>query len=344
MAAQRRMVLRAGQRLAGGHAQLPGHQVLTGHRLGHRVLHLQAGVHLHEEEVGRLQPLGGVDDEFDGAGTHIVDGLGRLDRRRAHGFAQGRRHVRGGRLLDHLLVAALDRTVALEQMDDGAVGVAEHLHLDVARLGDELFDQHPVVAERALRLALGGGQGGLELVGVVDPAHALAAAAGHRLDQHGKADVAGRGLERVRGLVLAVIAGYDGHPGVLHQLLGRVLQPHGPDRVGRRADEGEAGRSTRLGESRVFGQEAVAGVDGLRAGAPGRVDDGVGLQVAVGGRGRADVHRLVGHAHVQRLGVGVGIDRDGRDAHLPRRADHAAGDLPAVGDQDLGEHAAGPSR
>jgi uracil-xanthine permease len=39
------------QRLAGGHAQLPLDQVLAGDGLGHRVLDLQPGVHLHEEEV-----------------------------------------------------------------------------------------------------------------------------------------------------------------------------------------------------------------------------------------------------------------------------------------------------
>jgi len=35
--------LRQRQRLAGGHAQLPLHQVHARHRLGHRVLHLAAG-------------------------------------------------------------------------------------------------------------------------------------------------------------------------------------------------------------------------------------------------------------------------------------------------------------
>jgi hypothetical protein len=44
-------------------------------------------------------------------------------------------------------VAALHRAVALEQVDAVAVGVAEDLDLDVARLGDVLLDQHVVVAE-----------------------------------------------------------------------------------------------------------------------------------------------------------------------------------------------------
>ena len=39
------------------------------------------------------------------------------------------------------------------------------------------------------------------------------------------------------------------------------------------------------------------------------------------------------------IAIGVGIDGDGGNAHLPRRLDDAAGDLAAVGDQDFLEHA-----
>ena len=37
----------------------------------------------------------------------------------------------------------------------------------------------------------------------------------------------------------------------------------------------------------------------------------------------------------QRVAVGLGVDGDGGDAHPARRLDDAAGDLAAVGDQDL---------
>ena len=51
-------------------------------------------------------------------------------------------------------MAALQRAVALVEMDGVAVRVGEHLHFDVARRGDIFLDQHAPVAERALRLAL----------------------------------------------------------------------------------------------------------------------------------------------------------------------------------------------
>ena len=45
---------------------------------------------------------------------------------------------------------------------------------------------------------------------------------------------------------------------------------------------------------------------------------------------------------MQRILVGIGIDRDGRDAHPARRLDDPAGDLAAVGDQDFWNMALAP--
>ena len=60
---------------------------------------------------------------------------------------------RRGRLLDELLVTALDRAVALAEMDDVAVRVGEHLHLDVARIVEVALDVHRGVGEVRLALA-----------------------------------------------------------------------------------------------------------------------------------------------------------------------------------------------
>ncbi len=79
-------------------------------------------------------------------------------------------------------------------------------------------------------------------------------------------------------------------------------------------------------------------MDGVGAGVGDRRHDAGNVQVAFGGGRRADGHRLVGHAHVQRVLVGLGMDRDGGDPHAPRRAHHATRDLAPVGDQDFGEH------
>ena len=44
---------------------------------------------------------------------------------------------------------------------------------------------------------------------------------------------------------------------------------------------------------------------------------------------------VVGLADVESTAIGVGVDDDGLDAHLAAGADHADGDLAAVGDQDF---------
>ena len=143
------LILLQRQRLAEGDAQLPFDEVDAGDQLGHGMLDLEARVHLDEEHVLA------VGDELDGAGADIVHRARRLSRGGADRLALGGIERRRRRLLDHLLVPALQRAFALEQRQQIAVAVADDLHFDVAGIVDVFFDQHAVVAERGLGLALG---------------------------------------------------------------------------------------------------------------------------------------------------------------------------------------------
>ena len=58
-----------------------------------------------------------------------------------------------GRFLDQFLVTALHRTVAFVQMNDVAARISQHLHFDVPRPFDQLFDEQRAVAERSLGFA-----------------------------------------------------------------------------------------------------------------------------------------------------------------------------------------------
>ena len=82
-------------------------------------------------------------------------------------------------------------------------------------------------------------------------------------------------------------------------------------------------------------------MDRLGSGSGGDLEQGVDLQVALGRRARADEIRLVGAPDVQRVTVELGVDGHRADPELLQSADHAHGDLAAIGHQDLGEHAAG---
>ena len=70
MPGQGDVALLESQLLPGRDAYLPLDQVESGDHFGDRVLDLQSGVHLHEEELVRAV---GQNDELDGAGTGVVD-------------------------------------------------------------------------------------------------------------------------------------------------------------------------------------------------------------------------------------------------------------------------------
>ena len=324
------------QRLAGRDAQLPLDEIEPEDRLGDGMLDLQAGVHLEKIEAIGPEAARGVDDELDRAGPDIADGLGRRHRRRTHRRACVFRQAGRRRLLDDLLVAALQRAIALPQMNDIALAVAEHLHFDMARREDVFLYQHARVAKRRLALALRGLQRGLEGVGRIDAAHAAPAAAGDRLDEHRVADLAGARLQKHRALLGAMIARHDRRAGLRHRGLGFALQAHRAHGVRRRPDKHDAGLRAGLCEFGVLAQETVARMQALSARALGRREDRLGFEIAR--RALADLDRLIRLAREQRAAIGRRMQRDRLQAEPARGAEDPAGDFAAIGDDDIGEH------
>src|SRR5690606_7692629 len=137
----RELILAQRQFLAKGTAKLPFDEIEAGDHFRHRMLDLEARIHLDEIEPVR------IGDEFDRSGTGIADRRTGSAPSGTDLFAFLRRERGGRRFLDHLLVTALQGAFALEQRDDIAVMVAEDLHLDMARRQDELLDQHMIIAK-----------------------------------------------------------------------------------------------------------------------------------------------------------------------------------------------------
>ena len=177
---------------------------------------------------------------------------------------------------------------------------------------------------------------GLEGVRLVDAAHAAPAAAGDRLDEHGIADLVGFLLEELRALIVAVIARHDGGARLRHQRLGGTLEAHRAHRLGRRPDEDDSRSPASFGEIRVLAEEAVAGMQALRADPLGERDDAFRVEIAL--RAGADLVRLVGKPGETRAAIGWSRHRQRAHAHPPRRRDDAAGDFAAIGDEDIGKH------
>jgi hypothetical protein len=247
-------------------------------------------------------------------------------------------HAGCGCLFQHLLMAALHTAITLEQINAIALLVEEHLNLDMPWLLHIALDEHRVIAKAVDGLALARGQRIVKLIGTQHRAHALAPATGTGLDEHRVADASSLALEHSGVLIGAVVAGHERHAGFFHQLFGCRLEPHRANRAGGRADEGKARFLASLGKVFVLAQKAVAGVNGLCAVCLGSGNDRVAAQITLLGHVAADVHCFVTHLHMLGVGVSIGVNRDGTNAHAPRRGGNAACDLAAIGNQNFLEH------
>jgi hypothetical protein len=218
------VVLPERQPLTGRHPDHPADQVDAGTHLGDRVLDLDAGVHLHEVELA-----GRVDQELHRAGAGVPHRAGAAHRGLAHPGPQVRGEHGGRRLLQQLLLAALDRAVALPQVHHAAVGVAEDLHLHVPRALDVLLQVHPVVEEHRAGHLLHLGQRRGQPLRAAHHRHPAPAAAGRRLQDH-RVPHRGGALGRLgQPLQRPFHAGRYGQPGGGHQRPGPRLVAHRRD-------------------------------------------------------------------------------------------------------------------
>ena len=216
--------------------------------------------------------------------------------------------------------------------------VGEDLDLDVAGPLHGLLEEHPGVAEGAPRLAHRLGESRRELPRGLHAAHAPTAAAGDRLDEDREADVLGlaeQDVDVVGGLGRAE----HGNAGSDGMRLGRDLVARHLENGCRRPDERDPVGGGLLGQLGVLRKEAVARVDGVRAGFEGDTDDLVDVEVGADGvPDLADLVRLVGLQPVEGVAVLVREHRDRAGSQLERRAEGADRDLSTIGHQDLAEH------
>jgi hypothetical protein len=77
-------------------------------------------------------------------------------------------------------------------------------------------------------------------------------------------------------------------------------------------------------------------VEGVAAGADGRVHEALGVEVRPGIF--AERPGFVRAAHVEGFAIDLGVDRNRGDSELARRSRDANRDLSAVGDEELLEH------
>ncbi len=336
----RRLAGRLGQRLALGDHDLGLHDVDAGHFLGDGVFDLHAGVHLDEVELAGIH----IHQELDGARAFVIHMRADLASQFADLLALCFGQIGRGRTFHDLLVAALHGTVALEQVVDVALLVAEDLHLDMARAKDHLFKVALAVAEGGLGLAAAFADLLLELLLGHDRAHPTPAAAPGGLEHQRIADLLGLFLDLGHVLAQHLRRGDDGHTRLDRDAARAGLVAKLAHGLGLGADEGDPGRIAGIDEIGVFRQQAVARMDRVGAGLLGDADDLGNAQIG-GDRPQplADAIGLVRFEAVQAQLVLLGKDGDGLFAHFIGGAHDADRDFATVRDEDLLEFGHGMS-
>src|SRR6516225_1955248 len=233
--------------LAGGETDHLLDEVDAGDELSDGVLHLQTGVHLQEIEGSIL-----AGDELHGAGAVVAYGLRESHRLLAHDLARLGVEQRRWSLLNDLLVATLNGAFAFAEVDDVAKLVAQYLDFDVARVLDELLDEHTVIAKARAGFRPGEPEAFLRFLGAKGDAHALPTATRRGLDHHGIADL-GSDLDGMFGIPdLAQVARNGGDFGLGCRPLALDFVTHRGDGARIWADEDDPGLLERDREGRAL--------------------------------------------------------------------------------------------
>ena len=280
----------------------------------------------------KYQRAVGGEQELGGAGAGVADARREGDGRVAECGAQLRVDRGRRRLLDHLLVAALQRAVALAEVDHRPAAVGEHLHLDVAGASEQPLEEDPrrrrtrprprAGPPRAPRTARVPRSRPARIPRPPPPAAALTSS--------GNPSLIASLLERVVGQVDAGVARHDRHAG-------RLGQPPRRDLVAQRRAWRSGGgptntrpaAATASANSGALGQEPVAGVDGVGAGRARRGDQRRAVEVRPAPR-RASSAPPRG----ARRARPASTHGNRGDPELAAGADDPHRDLAAVGDQD----------
>src|SRR5512146_234045 len=293
MPAQDHVFLAEPERLARRDPQLCLHEIDACHPLRHRMLDLEARVHLHKIVVVVF-----IDQEFERADAAIANSQRGCDGALAHLAPDLLWHAWTWRLLDQLLMASLHRAVTLAQIDAVAVVVAEHLYFDVLCPAQIFLDIEAVVVERLAHLALRRGKDVIELLRTPHQPDAASTAACRRLQHEREADTRGR-RDALAHRTQHIGARQHRQPAAHHRVTRLHLIAHLHHRGGWRSDKDDAAVRANLGETGVFREEAVAGVNRFGASEHGGANEVGDVEIALAAGARTDTDTLVGEANRQ---------------------------------------------
>jgi hypothetical protein len=322
------------QRSAVSQQNLAADDIDPGDHFGDRVLDLDAGIHLDEVEAAGVD----IDEKLHRAGRPVADLLADAHGGVADLLAQFLREPRTGRDLDHLLVPALHRTVALPEVDQIALHIAEDLHLDVLGAWNIALEEYIGLAESRRGLAPGFGHFVLEIFRPLDRTDAAPAPAEAGLDHQRVSDLF-RCRCDVVGLAERLFGARDGrHTDGMGQAPCRRFVAKRLELIRGRPDEGDAGGVAGTRQTNILGEKTVAGMDGVRTGPFRHRDDLVDIEVGadrLAPLGGTDGVGLVRLEPVRGKAILVAVNRHRAQSELGGGAETADGNFRPVRNEEL---------
>src|SRR5690606_20267539 len=229
----------------------------------------------------------------------------------------------------------LQRAVTSSGDHDIAELIGEYLRLDVPWTIQELLDEALAAAEGRYRLASCRFKKLLHLIEMVGNLQTATAAAMCCLDGNRQSELAGKcmGLRSARNS--ASTAGDQWGTHALCDATRFELVAERLDHLRVGADPDQAGIDHGLRELRPLGKKPIAGMYGIGAGTLRGGDQFFDLEVGVLGGCATERIGLIGLRNEQRIGIGIGIDRNRPKAIILAGPDDPNRDLAPVCYQNL---------
>src|SRR5882757_7265153 len=321
------------QLFAGRDANLGFDQVRASDKLGDRVLDLDARIHFDKINRAVL-----IQQKLDRASVGVANSLQCLDDPSAHFFAQLGVQHRRRRFFDQFLMAALDGTFALAQMNDFAVLIAQNLKFNVSRIFNEALGVNVGRAKGLLRLAARRFVRGQKFFLLAHHAHAATAAAGNRLHNQREAYFRGFFGQLFFALDRAIAPWNRWQTRAFHFTARAILFAHHFNYFRSRANKRNFRGFADFGEICVFGEKSVTRVNGVNIGDLGSADYVRDIQITFAAAGWADTNRFIGKPHMQRIAVRLRVHGNRGDSQLLAGTNHPQGNFAAIGYQNFFEH------
>jgi hypothetical protein len=244
-----------------------------------------------------------ADQKFDCTRIHIVGRTGESERVVEEALPKTGLQSGCWGNLDHLLVAKLDGTIALVEVNEITVGVSQNLHLDMTGARDQLFDKHGTVAKRGEGLTLATGERRSHLIRPCDGAHAATTTARGRF-QHDRIADRGGNRDRFGGVRYgegAACNNRDAERARQGASLGFVAKQ--PQRLWARTDKGNSVFKTSFREGGILREKTIAGMHAIAAISLGGFDQFLDVEI------RAHRIALLRDAECVRRGSDARVER-----------------------------------